>query len=487
MSDTVLDKLDIVKEAVWTTTSVFAVGVGGLLSIIIFARILDPSAVGLYSVGLGFVMFVNSLALGIGFAVKKRSSEENVDRSQFLTSGLLPVVVWLIVSISALFASIPLIVENSEFTSTMILALGLFTAGQSLFTVFKEFVAGVGYPGKAENGEVVRAILMVPFQIGFITLITLGVTGLFAGAGVAYLLGCVLLSIVAFRDANVVIARPTIESLQSLFAFSKWSIVDQFVSTSYRRLDNFVVFIVGTAIAAGYFEVAYTVATATLMFSEGLRKPAYVKLSNMYSKGEDITQRSKDVIGYMPWLGVAVLFGVIFLGDDILGYVFGAEYSQAGTTAAVLCVFMLFFAQRVGLEMYYYVQDRPRVSMWMNVFVVFVFGLLTLIAVGLEAPTEYGVSIIIATVLVLAEASRYTAYIVFIYHETGVVFISKKIGEYFISGGVMALVLTGLLMFEPVTSIFHMIVYIGIGGVVYIGFEYVVWGRSLSQSRTVLA
>lgn len=484
--ESVLERLDVIREALRTVPSVMLVGASGLLSIVIFARLLSQAQVGLYSVGLSIVMLVNALAIGIGLAVKKRASEDNEETPFYLSSGLLLLGVWLAVAIAALIGSTPILQTYTEFTETQIFALAFFVVWHCVFTLVREYISGVGYPGKAEIGAVFRAVLMLVAQVALITLLPYGVTGLFVGGGLGYCLGT--LGLLVFGAWNDVITRqlPSRETIQDVLAFSKWSIIDQSVSTSYRWFDTVVVFIVGSAAASGQFKVIYTVVTGAVMFANGIRKPAYVKLSNRHSNDKSIVPIASKIAGYISWAAIGALFGVAVLGEEILYYVFGAAYAQGGHALILLGFFMVFFTQRIGFEMFYYVQDKPRMSMRMNLLVVITFLSLLSIQYVLGIATQYPI-ISVAGTLLASEIVRYVAYVLMIHSETGEWFTSRIMIENFVSGSVMGVVLYLLKDSVGVPTVFHLVGMIGGGLFVYVLVEYLVFGRSLETVRNDIA
>lgn len=484
--DSVLERLDVLREALRTVPSVMLVGASGLVSIVIFARLLSQAQVGLYSVGLSIVMLVNALAIGIGLAVKKRASEDNSQTPFYLVSGLLLLGAWLLVSLVILIGSTPILKSYTEFTSEQILALAFFVFWHSVFTLVREYISGVGYPGKAEIGAVFRAVLMLVAQIVLITVLPYGVTGLFIGGGIGYSLGTIgLLVFGSFK--NVVTSQiPSRETIADVLSFSKWSIIDQSVSTSYRWFDTVVVFLVGSAAASGQFKVIYTVVTGAVMFANGVRKPAYVKLSNRHSNQKPIVPLASKISGYISWAAIGALFGVTVLGEEILYYVFGEAYAQGGIALILLGVFMVFFSQRIGFEMFYYVQDKPRMSMRMNLLVVTTFLTLLSIQYVLGIASLYPIISVSATLLA-SELVRYSAYLLMIHSETDEWFVSRIMIENVVSGGIMAGALFGLKFAVGVPTAFHLFGLIGVGLGVYIVAEYVLFGRSLSSVKQDIA
>lgn len=480
-----LSRLNIVQEALRTVPSVFLVGLSGLIGIIVFARFLDQAAIGLYSVGLSLVMFVNSLALGVGLAVKQRASDESTDSTLYLNGGLSLVIAWCLLAIGVLYASIPIIQQYTEFTTIELLALGGFVFWHCVFEIIREYISGVGYPGRAEFGAVARAVCMLALQVTLITIVPLGVTGLFIGGTAGYIIASIVLVIFGRYADVIAFTLPSKSVYRDVLGFSKWSVLDQFISTAHRRLDVVIVFIIGTAAAAGQYKIVYTAVLAAVMFANGLRKPAYVKLSNKHSKGEPIVPTAKEVSSYLSWVAIGGAFGIFVLGNKILYFVFGSIYAHEGYAVSILAVFMIFFTQRIGFEMFYYVQDRPKVSMRMNVFVVVAF--LVIVGVGWIGGIVQSNPILgVATGLLLAEMCRYSVYIFLLYQETGEWFTSWRLVENCISGAVMAGVLIGLRQVVAIDEPYILAVFIGLGFGVYVCVEYFIFNRSLNEAKEIL-
>lgn len=480
-----LRRLNFVTELLQTVPSTLVVGGSGFISLIIFARLLTQADVGLYSVGVSIVMIVNAVAFGIGLAVKKRvSSDGETQVGEYLVNGVFLVVLWLGVSLSVLGGASAVVQSVVTFSPMQMGALAVFVVSHCLFTVTREYLAGLGYPGRAETSAVVRAILMIGLQVLFITVFSLGVTGLFIGGALGYGFGVLLVVWYSYRDGSVSLVVPAMSVCQRLFKFGRWSIMDQLLSTSYRWLDVVIVFLVGTASAAGQFKVAYTLVTGALMFANGVRKPAYVQLSNLYSTGGQsaIVDEAKMLTGYISWASIGAMFGVFVLGNQLLYFVFGEVYSQGGVTVSLLAVFMVFFTQRVGFEMFYYVQDRPRVSFRLNALAVGI--VLSLLAVFFVTGQLQAAPIVyVAGSLLVAESIRYGVYLVLLRQETGEWFVSWNIVEQLVSGSVMAGVLYGVSQVTELNKLIVVVGLVGLGVAVYSAVEVFVFGRSVSQIK----
>jgi len=485
-NDSVLERLDIVREALQTVPSVLLVGLSGLLSIVIFAQLLTQAQVGLYSVGLSIVMLVNALAIGIGLAVKKKASEDNSVTPFYLSSGLLFLSVWLAISVSVLLISIPLLQQYTAFKTLQIYTLSFFVVTHSLFTLVREFISGVGYPGKAEIGAVFRAVIMLVSQIALVTVVSYGVTGLFVGGGLGYSIGTVALLIFGWKQNAITVRPPSVDILKEVYQFSKWSVLDQTLSTSYRWFDTVVVFVIGGAAASGQFKIIYTVVTGAVMFANGIRKPAYVKLSNKHSNDEDIIEISRKVTNNISTAAVGAMFGLLILGNEILGLIFGPVYAQGRLAVVLLAIFMIFFTQRIAFEMFYYVQDKPKISMRMNILVVITFLGLLAIQYAIGTATQYPILTVSATLLA-AEIVRYCAYLLTVYMQTETLFISRTIPENIVSGAGMGLVLYALKTYvvavETLPILFGVIF---IGVCVYVAIEELVFNRLSKLQSDIL-
>jgi O-antigen/teichoic acid export membrane protein len=318
-----------------STLRLFGVRVGsvviGFLALVVFAREIGVAALGSYFLFQALLIGLSLVTdIGLRSAVEKRLSEgQSADevlgtgvglKAAFLSGGLLAVV--------ALRDPIAAFV-GVDLAGLLVVAAVFRDAGRLLtFTLRGELRVDA-----AATAELARKI-------------TFGVVGIalaVAGYGVyapvyGVIAGYAAMTVVGGIRVRTRPGRPTIGMARSLLSFSRYKFISNAGSVGYSWIDVVVIGLFLSPAAVGAYEVAWKVAAIVVVFSDSLATTAFPQLSEDAGHGD--TERievafTRLVTPSMAFV-IPAFFGTLVLAEDILGVLFGAEYTVASLALVIL-------------------------------------------------------------------------------------------------------------------------------------------------------
>lgn len=307
------------------------ISVIGFAGIMFFARELGPVSIGIFFL---FQAILNVLTatsdLGIGMAVEKRMSEGN-DPGDILATGLLMRVITLLVIVSG-------ILYLREAINQYIGAdFALHLAAAAVFAAFGELAISA-LQGELRVGE--TAILNLIRQTSWVSI---GIVLFFFGFGTTaliygLLLGVIVMSIWAAKRISTTLGHPSYEYARSIFDFAKYSFMGSIAWQIHNWMDILIIGWLLTQADIGTYEVAWRVAGVTIILSRAIAVAVLPQISAW-----EATNATKQIEGLFrdaitPALGLVIpaVFGAVILSREILGVLFGPEYTAGWLVLIVL-------------------------------------------------------------------------------------------------------------------------------------------------------
>lgn len=376
---------------------VFALTVAAF-GLLYFTRELGPSLFGSFVLFRTLVVLLGMFVdLGINDAVEKRLSEGQT--AGVLSSALLMKGVALLV-LSACIALLGPTIDG--FIGLDIgLALVPVIAVDQLGRILAATLRGEHRVDLAEVGQTIQG---VGFIIGGIGLVYLGwgveglVTSLFTSwTAVAAWFG---------YKTDTSLAKPTQAAFDSVGQFAKYNFFSSIIGhTAYNWIDTFVIgLFLGPTFVAGY-EIAWRITKLTTLLSKVIGKTIFPQISewDATDERERIQEILPDALLGSIVFVVPAVFGIVLLGEEIIGLMFGQEYTFAVGAAAILMASKVFDAvsdieSRVLLGM-----GRPAdIARAVTVFVIVnLGGNLVLVSLYGIVGAAVATSLAIATLVVL--------------------------------------------------------------------------------------
>lgn len=164
------------------------------------------------------------------------------------------------------------------------------------------------------------------------------------GIVVGHLCGGIVTLLWAFAKCETRIGRPTVEQTKSILDFSKFHAISSVGGRMYQWMDVAIIGLFLTQSAVSAYEVAWQVTLLVLMLSESISLSLFPQVSTWSedSATERIESAITTAIGFALFVSIPALVGGGIYSDEILRFMFGPEYTIAGTVLIVLLVEKLF-------------------------------------------------------------------------------------------------------------------------------------------------
>jgi O-antigen/teichoic acid export membrane protein len=428
----------------------------GFAGTVIFARILGPTSFGGFYTLFSVVFLAQQPLVGVANAIEKRFSEVDSDRGAILGSVfIILVIVYTLVGVGLWFTADQLAVQTNV-TNAALVFFALFVA-KTLFTVFQQMLSASGYPAFQIWNDTLRSMLTFPLQLLF-------VLGGFAAAGMGYgLAAASFLTVpVGIYFIRTPVKKPSKEVLGSIWEYVKYSVPGAIVSTAYSRLDILLLgFILSTG-AAGQYEIAYKLTTPAILVSSAVAPALFPKISNLYSRGEAISEDISNALAFTSILAIPIFFGALAIPRNLVVTVYGGEYRTAGTLLIGLALYQVLQTQ---VRMYGRMiggMDKPKLNLQVSTLTLIIN-----IIVGIGFIFEYGaLGVVIGTVI--AEFVRYLAYIVIVRKlMPNVTVLPRALLEQVGSGGLMFIIVEMIHTRYVIDGWLELLVVVGVGAAVY--------------------
>lgn len=299
----------------------------------VFARELGPAAMGVYFLFQGVTTLLSlPVDLGVGTAVEQRVSAGEDPGRAIATALVLRVIALAVVGAG--------IVAGRSFLTAYI--------GADL-TAFLLAAVAVG-----QLNTLLMAVLRAELRVGESAEIQLarqvawvGVAGGLVVYGLevrALVVGTVVASAVALAwtllKVETPLGRPSVAQARSLLDYARYNFVPSVGLRVHNWMDVLVIGWFLTSTEVGTYEIAWRVAGITTLLASAVSMTVLPQTSAWQAESD------LDAIGrllsnlFVPALGLVIpsIFGVLILAPELLGALFGPEYTGAALVLIVLVV-----------------------------------------------------------------------------------------------------------------------------------------------------
>lgn len=161
---------------------------------------------------------------------------------------------------------------------------------------------------------------------------------------------------------------------------------------------------------AGFYNLTYRVMQAPiLLIANSTRSVFYQKASEMYARGEDVTElHLKTTLGLLKLFVVPMVIVLLF-GEAIFMWVFGDQWGASGVIAQVTIIVFLFSFITPPTSMMYNILNLQKPLLKLQIVTLFARGLA--IYVGFYFFNDYMVSVILFTVVSVIHNVVFMGYI----------------------------------------------------------------------------
>ena len=327
----------------------------GFFGTVYFARELGATLLGIFFL---FEATLYTMATVVDFglrgAVEKRISAGDDPSQMFGAAVVLKVLLILVVSAFVLAVREPL--AGYVGTDLALELIGVVVAFELSMLVIHVL-----------QGELRVAQTAVLHFLRSLTFVTVAVALLQYGYGVRALVYALLVSYTVLLVGGILrvstpVARPGRRHLRSLYDYAKFNGVWGLGGHVYNWMDVIVIGFFLSQAAVGAYELAWRLTTTAIMFSTVFARVLFPQLSAWQADGavEKVRDLISDAMTVSLLLIVPSVVGVAVIGREILGVIFGLEYTIAAAAFLVLMVEKLPQAVNLVFDKAIQAFDRPK-------------------------------------------------------------------------------------------------------------------------------
>lgn len=351
---------NLTRESSLAITGKILLTVISVLTVIILARTLGPSDLGIYFISLALAFLSTMFPKGFSTAIRKRANESNEDLHEYFTLGLFVAILYSIFfSVFLYFIGPQIRLIFSYLTYWNIMAIGAIVLSTSVFHVTTDVYAAQVNDGVTVLLSGFKNTLALIIQI-ILIYIGLGVAPLlFAFAG-ATLVSAIAISI--YGDLNPKV--PTLHDIKHTIKFAKWSIPTSFITHLYGKVDIFIIGAMGTTVALGLYEASYRMLIPGLLIAAASSRAlsASKKGDANYSTGE-IEATLEESAGLTGLIAIPLFFIALVMPTALLEIPLGQSFTQDFTVwpyIVGLSLMFVFTAYREPFNVAFRALKRPK-------------------------------------------------------------------------------------------------------------------------------
>lgn len=316
------------------------------LSLVLLARLLDPSGYGIYTIALGFSALLGAAApFGISTYMSKYLAEagakkESLKISKIITDGYLIIVV-----VAGIFAAMGLLMSRYAsihiFTTSQVPEIDLLVASLS---VFFSVIFGISYSAlvglnrgrDASVATVIGALLQLVLGVGLVVL-GYGVYGALVGMLAGDAAGFALATYMVYADVKkrfgYAWTGPDFRHITDILRFSLPVATNNLLSSS--GVNNFAVLLLGafaTSVVLGNYGIAFRGFNLMLLFYGTVTTVLLPTISKALTKTNDSKKAYEIYNKTMLYSIVVSLPVMIFIGvfsGEIISIFISNSYSSA--------------------------------------------------------------------------------------------------------------------------------------------------------------
>lgn len=407
-----------------------------------------------------------------GAVIKRMSERENP--SEVLSTAI------LMLGTSLIIVSICVYIFRSTINKYLGATLAVFVISVVILNELSKLAENV-LKGELRVGETATLNFAKQFIFNGLGAVLLYINANVLGLVYAFITS---LTIVFFWGAykwDTPLGHPSLRTAQSLFNFSKFSVISHVDSYLYNWLDVAVIGLLLTQAEVGAYEVAWRVSAIVMLFSGAIETVILPQISEWDSEDEhkQIENVLRPALTASLFFVIPAFFGGIILSYDFLFYVFTPEYAAAWPVLIVLLGGKLFEGIDRIFKNILSGMDRPdlrAVAVIASTFLNLVLNFTLVWWIG-------SVGAAIATIVSFGVST-----LIIVYYLSDIIIITYPYRELLscsISASLMAVILVLVQNYIPITSLQRLIAFVLFGGLLYVT-TIVMFPSMRRQIRNVL-
>jgi len=363
----------VFRNVIYNSSSILIANAVGVIVTIYVARTLKPEMFGIYSLALSIAYLLLTFTdLGINATliryVAHASSLKDHELVRGYIKGLSKLKVTLVLMVSiTLFAlsevlSVqvfhkPLLSDSLKVASIFILFFSLSEFVNAIFNAFNDFKANLV---KSMVYNLSRLFFVILFV--FMGLSVIGALMGFVFASVLSLTA--LIALLLKKHSLIVFGRAKSIEWRRVVRFTGYLTVGSVTWVVFAYVDSLMIGIFLPAEEVGYYKAAYDIAGAIagLVSIPAVLFPVFVQL-----EGKNLKNAFNRAFKYSSVLSFPVVFGLISLGEQLIGFAYGADYLKAVPVLYILSFLILGSALGFWGVMFN-AKERPEYPVYVSFF-----------------------------------------------------------------------------------------------------------------------
>jgi O-antigen/teichoic acid export membrane protein len=409
----------------------------GFVSTIYFARVLGAEVLGVYSVVIALVAWLQlSGRIGVGRALVKRISEGE-DQGAYQMAGIIILAVLGTVLTIALVIGRPYVkqyvgdFEGYVDISVVWFIIVIFLLQLSTTIIFttlqgqsRVHIVGLLTPVNIGVRSALQISLVVFFGIGLLALL------------VGHILALAFVTILGLAYVSVRPRLPTKEHFRSLYDYAKYAWLGGLQSRAFNDVD---ILVLGAAVSSklvGIYSVAWGLTRFLDLFGGAIGQSVFPEISNISTQEgiETATKYINDAVAFSGFITIPGFFGGVLLSDRLLR-IYGSEFVQGTEVLWLLLFSMLIFGYMRQFVNALNAIDRPKYAFIVNL--VFTAANITLNIILVWQFGWVGAAVASAISSILGTIVSYSLLIQVVDLDLPLTEIGKQVASALLMGGIV--------------------------------------------------
>lgn len=428
----------------------------GFLSTMYFAHTVGAGVLGAYFLFMAYYgIFGLVLDGGLGGAAIKRISEgeeEDAYFSAFFAIRFIFIFILLICLIA--FQEYFVDLSNSGLFYWLLLVLVI----NGIFGTVVVGISGRRKMGVRSSCNAIANISIILFQVA----------GVFMGYGVAGLAGGVVGGllvggIIEYHFFDLHFARFNWQHIKSLFVFAFWLFLTSAGVLVFLQADTVLIGYFMENSDVGVYRVVSGLTMAATFITYSLRAILWPSVSHWGKKGEIamVEESLSRAISYSLLLAIPVFMGGVLLGDKLLYFFYGAEFTRGYSVLMILLAVQVVNIFQYFLTMYLDALNHPKESFKVTAFAASANILLDIVLIPIFGIVGAAIATFASMILNALLAHRALSRLMVINVE------KKSLGNILKASIVMCLFIIVYRIFVPLSSIWLVLFPILLGGALF--------------------
>ncbi|UUX92046.1 oligosaccharide flippase family protein [Methanoplanus endosymbiosus] len=325
------------RQSIISLTSLLILTLTGFISTMYFAHLLGAETLGGYKIFLAYLAVFSLLAEGgISAAMIKKISEGG-DSASYYSSSVFLRAVLLTAVIAGIIIAKPAFIDLTSSGLYHLLILTVIAGG--MYNIIISAVYGSGKVGISQISALLNETTRITTQV-----ITVFSGFKSAGLAAGHIAGFIIGASFAFRYRTVRLARFGMEEIRSICTYAQWSFLSGAGTTVIAYADTILVGYFLTNYEVGIYGIALQFSAIATLAAAAMINALFPQVSYWHKEGEYgmIQNAVGKSLAYALIPAVPAVIGGIILGDNILYFLYGADFAKGTAALQIILPAQLF-------------------------------------------------------------------------------------------------------------------------------------------------